>query len=278
MPGMIAWLEHEDDDFPDTRLSLTEAQGANGLLAASADLTVPRLQRAYARGIFPWAGPGDPVLWWTPDPRMVLDVAEFKFSRSLRKTLQAFLRTPGCEVRMDDDVGAVMAACAGVARKGQTGTWILPALRKAYEHWHELQLPEGGPHCVSTWVDGQRVGGLYAVQMGSMVYGESMFAHRTDASKIALAALVARCRALNFPWIDCQQETAHLASLGARPRDRRLFEARLNELVTQTPPDTGSLRWTYDPSHWAYLDPRLAPYGPNDHSLTCQPCTPCETA
>jgi leucyl/phenylalanyl-tRNA---protein transferase len=257
MSAMIAWLEHDDDEFPDTRAALTEAQGANGLLAASRELSVERLRSAYRRGIFPWAGPGDPVLWWTPDPRMVLEVQNFKLSRSLRKTITSFLRTPGCAVRMDDDFEAVIQACAQTPREGQSGTWIVPELIQAYGQWHHGDWTDGGPHCVSTWMDGQRVGGLYAVQIGNMVFGESMFAHRTDASKIALAALVARCRAFGLPWIDCQQETAHLASLGAQPIARPLFEAHLRQLVTQTPKPSGAKRWTYDPSHWVHLDARL---------------------
>ena len=246
---MLAWLDHDDDPFPDTRLALTEAQGANGLLAASEHLSPQRLAQAYRRGIFPWFGQGDPVLWWTPQPRMVLSVSQFKLHRSLRKTLKNFLLTPGCEIRMDHDFAGVMHDCAHTPRQGQAGTWILPVMQAAYTAWHAQGGPDG-PHCVETWVNGQRVGGLYAVQVGQMVFGESMFAHQTDASKIALAALVARCRALGQPWIDCQQQTSHLASLGAQPLPRAEFEAGLRQLTARP---AGAPRWVYEPEHWAAL-------------------------
>ena len=212
---MIPWLA-PDTPFPDTSQALGPDSEAPGLLAAGGDLRPERLEAAYRRGIFPWFSEGQPVLWWTTDPRMVLPVDEFKLSRSLRKTLQRFLRTPGCEVRIDSDFAAVMQACALTPRDGQNGTWILPEMREVYAQWHQ----RGRVHSFETWVDGILVGGLYGVSLGRMFFGESMFAHRTDASKIALAALVAFCRRHGIALIDCQQETAHLASLGASPIPR----------------------------------------------------------
>jgi leucyl/phenylalanyl-tRNA--protein transferase len=241
---MIPWLLH-DSPFPDTSQSLGPDSGAPGLLAASHDISPQRLQAAYQRGIFPWFSEGQPVLWWSTDPRMVLPVAEFKLSRSLRKTLQRFLRTPGCELRIDHDFDAVMLACANTPRSGQPGTWILPMMREAYSQWHKM----GCVHSFETWVNGELVGGLYGVSLGRMFYGESMFARRPDASKIALAGLVAFCRRHQIALIDCQQETEHLASLGARPWPRERFEDHLHRVSTLPPP----ANWAYDESIWSEL-------------------------
>lgn len=244
----LAWL-HGDTPFPPTRLALGPETDAPGLLAAGGDLSPARLVDAYRHGIFPWYGEGQPLLWWSTDPRMVLPVAEFKLSRSLRKALQRFLRTPGCEFRFDGDTPAVIAACAAAPREGQDGTWIVPEMVEAYVRLHRL----GIVHSVETWADGQLVGGLYGVNLGRMFYGESMFARRTDASKLALAALVAFCRAEGIALIDCQQQTRHLASLGARAIPRAAFEAHLQEAVARPAPR----RWAYDPACWTCLDLRL---------------------
>ncbi|MBT9488753.1 MAG: leucyl/phenylalanyl-tRNA--protein transferase [Rubrivivax sp.] len=222
-----------------------------GLVAAGGRLHPARLEEAYRQGLFPWFGPGQPVLWWSPDPRMLLQAAAFKLQRSLRKTLQAFLRTPGCEIVFDRDFPAVMLACASTPRHGQDGTWIVPDMVQAYSAWHRL----GRTHSVETWVDGQLVGGLYFVSLGHMVFGESMFSHRTDASKLALAALVAACRARGVAAIDCQQHTGHLASMGAQTVPRTQFLADVS--LALGAPDIPD--WTYDPAHWAWLDPRLLP-------------------
>lgn len=243
---MIPWLE-PDSPFPDTRLALGPDSDAPGLLAASADLTPPRLEAAYRQGIFPWFSEGQPVLWWTTHPRMVLFTQEFKLHRSLRKTIQRFRRTPGCEVRIDTAFDEVMMACAGTPREGQSGTWIQPAIREAYGAWHRM----GRVHAFETWMNGELVGGLYGVNLGRMFFGESMFAWRTDASKIALAALVCYCRANGIDMIDCQQQTAHLATLGARPIPRREFERHLSEVVDLEPPAI----WAYDESFWSQLEP-----------------------
>jgi len=212
---------------------------------------VRRLEQAYRQGIFPWYSDGQPVQWWAPDPRMVLPVAEFKLQRSLRKTLGRFLRTPGCELRIDSAFERVIANCAGTLRDGQRGTWIVPAMQQAYADWHRA----GVVHSFETWVHGRLVGGLYGVGIGSMFFGESMFSHATDASKIALAALVAFCRAHGITLIDCQQNTAHLKSLGAREIARADFERHLG-LTLGVP---GPLRWTYDASYWARLGPEAGP-------------------
>jgi leucyl/phenylalanyl-tRNA--protein transferase len=246
----LAWLD-EETPFPASALALGPHSDAPGLLAAGGGLSVARLRAAYAGGIFPWYSDGQPVLWWTPDPRMVLPVAEFKLQRSLRKTLQRFINTPGCDIRFDGDFDAVIQACATTPREGQPGTWIVPEMVLAYGELFRA----GTAHCVETRVNGELVGGLYGVQIGAMVYGESMFSHRTDASKIALAALVANCRARGITLIDCQQHTRHLASLGARTWPRAQFEAHLAATV-EVPVDT---HWTYDPSHWLALGLQLPP-------------------
>ena len=250
---MIPWLE-PDDPLPDTAQALGSDSDAPGLLAMGQDLSPKRLTEAYRRGIFPWFSAGQPVLWWTTDPRMVLPVAEFKLTRSLRKTIHKFRDTPGCEVLVDRDCERVTRACAAVDRPGQDGTWIVPDMRMVYAQWHT----EGAVHSFETWMHGELVGGLYGVSMGRMFFGESMFALRPDASKIALAALVCFCRAQGIEVIDCQQETAHLASLGARPWPRARFEAHLRTVVDL--PSVGP--WAYDEALWSYLDAPAANLAP----------------
>jgi leucyl/phenylalanyl-tRNA---protein transferase len=243
---VLPWLGDDDaTPFPPTSQALGSDSDAPGLLAAGGALTTQRLHVAYRCGIFPWYSPGQPVLWWSPDPRMVLPVAEFKLHRSLKKTLRAFLATPGGEIRFDSAFDKVIAHCATTPRHGQHGTWIVPALRRAYTAWHRA----GVVHSVETWRDGTLVGGLYGVNIGRMFFGESMFAHATDASKIALCALVAFCRAKHIELIDCQQATAHLASVGAREMPRADFENHLARALVQPPPAA----WTYDPADWDVL-------------------------
>lgn len=246
--GLI-WID-DTTPLPPTRLALGHDTDAPGLLAAGGHVTPQRLREAYRRGIFPWFSPGQPPLWWTPDPRMVLPVVGFRISPSMKKTLRRFARTPGCEIRFDHDFRAVMQACAATPRDGQRGTWIVPEIVDAYAAWHDSGDAAGHPHSVETWIDGQLAGGLYCVNLGQMVFGESMFAWRTDASKIALAALVAFCRAHGIALIDCQQNTRHLASLGAHEVARPEFEAHLGRVVSLPAP----ARWSYDPALWARLD------------------------
>lgn len=220
---MLPWLTAAHE-FPPLATALSEP---NGLLAVGGDLAPERLLAAYRRGIFPWYSPGEPILWWSPDPRMVLFPAEFKVSRSLGRTL----RRGGYEVRLDTAFARVIAACAQTPRRGQHGTWIVPEMQAAYRRLHELGLA----HSVETWVDGELVGGLYGIALGRMFYGESMFSWRSDASKIAAAHLARYLERLGFGMVDCQMHTAHLASLGAREIPRDDFIARLDALVAAGP-------------------------------------------
>ncbi len=243
----LHWIS-EDGGFPPTHRALPAGSEAPGLLAAGGRLTPERLEQAYRQGIFPWYSENQPVLWWCPDPRMVLPVQAFKLSRSLRKTLRHFIATPGCEVRFDSAFDRVIAACSYTPREGQNGSWIVPAMEETYRLWHRA----GRVHSVETWIDGELAGGLYAVCIGHMVFGESMFAWRTDASKIALAALVAFCRAHDVGVIDCQQNTRHLASLGAYEVPRELFEQMLTLGV-----GGGEIRdWSYHLRYWETLELR----------------------
>jgi leucyl/phenylalanyl-tRNA--protein transferase len=221
---MIPWIT-VGSRFPPVDEALADP---NGLLAAGDDLCADRLHDAYAQGIFPWYSEGQPVLWWSPDPRMVLQVEAFRLRRSLAKAL----RNGGFEIRADTAFAHVMRCCARVPRPGQEGTWITPAIIAAYGQLHRRGLA----HSVETWRDDRLVGGLYGVSIGRMFYGESMFALEPDASKVALAHLVAILRARGFPMIDCQQETTHLASLGARPMARREFVDRVRQLVHEMAP------------------------------------------
>ncbi|HEY6241873.1 MAG TPA: leucyl/phenylalanyl-tRNA--protein transferase [Burkholderiales bacterium] len=215
---MIPWLEH-DTPFPPIQSALAHP---NGLLAAGGDLSSERLLEGYRRGIFPWFSEGDPVLWWSPDPRMVLFPAEFKVSRSLGK----ILRNRTYEVRFDSSFDEVMTGCAA-PRRGEPGTWIVGEMLEAYRELHRL----GYAHSVETRIDGELAGGLYGVAIGRVFFGESMFSRVRDASKIALAALVTHLDAAGFGLIDCQMRTPHLESLGAREIPRRRFSRLLEELI-----------------------------------------------
>jgi leucyl/phenylalanyl-tRNA---protein transferase len=242
---MMHWLRGPADALPDTRHALPADSDAPGLLAAGGELTTSRLEEAYSKGIFPWYSEGQPVLWWSPDPRMVLLVDEFKVSRSLRKTLARFIRTPGCEIRLDTAFPRVIEACSGARRQGQMGTWIVPAMIEAYRTWHT----ERRVHSFETWVNGQLVGGLYGVSLGRVFFGESMFSLQADASKIALAALVCFCREHDVSMIDCQQRTEHLSSLGAREMQRSEFEHGL-ALCLNKPT---IVDWTYHSKQWRHI-------------------------
>ena len=241
---MIRWLKHPDDPLPDV-VGAAPTSDIPGLVAAGGELSPRRLAEAYSKGIFPWYSEGQPILWWSPDPRMVLLPAEFKLSRSLRKTIRRFAATPGSAVRVDAATRRVIAACASVPRGGESGTWIVPEMIDAYGRWHDL----GRVHSFETWVDGELAGGLYGVSLGRMFFGESMFARRTDASKIALAALVAFCRAHRIETIDCQQRTQHLASFGGREIARSEFRLRLGMAVA----GSDVVDWTYDLGLWDQL-------------------------
>lgn len=246
MQPSLPWLE-PGDPFPHPDTAWDQHSPAPGLLAAGGCLDVAHLHRAYCAGIFPWFSDGQPILWWSPAPRMVLPLAHFKLHRSLRRTLQKFRSDPLCEIRIDCAFGRVISACATAPRQGQPGTWIVPEMQRAYAQLHAA----GFAHSVETWVNGVLVGGLYCVAIGQAVFGESMFAHQTDASKIALAALVALCRQQGVVWIDCQQNTRHLASLGAHEVSREIFLADVARMRANKP-----LIWHFDPLHWdAVLSP-----------------------
>ncbi|QDX80483.1 leucyl/phenylalanyl-tRNA--protein transferase [Denitratisoma sp. DHT3] len=208
--------------FPPVEQALADP---NGLLAVGGDLSSARLLAAYRRGIFPWFSPGDPILWWSPDPRMVLFPEEIKIRTSLARTL----RNSAYEVRLDTAFDQVLQHCAETPRHGQRGTWITAEMRAAYRALHR----QGYAHSVETWIDGTLAGGLYGIAIGRVFYGESMYAHRRDASKIALAHLCLYLKRREFGIIDCQMETAHLASMGARPIPRRRFLDLLEDLTAQ---------------------------------------------
>ncbi|MGH8852758.1 MAG: leucyl/phenylalanyl-tRNA--protein transferase [Telluria sp.] len=246
---MIPWLE-PTSPFPDVSEALT--MDAPGLLAAGADLSPQRLLLAYQNGIFPWFSEGQPILWWSTDPRMVLYTERFKVSDSLRKTLRRVERsrlgenqTGGAwEIRFDTAFEQVMRACAA-PRKDGTGTWISEDIIDGYTGLHAM----GYAHSVEAWLDGVLVGGAYGVCIGRMFYGESMFARVPDASKVALAYLVAFLRSQGVRMIDCQQETGHLGSLGAAPIPRSVFLAHLAGAIREpaitgwevVPPEGGAV-------------------------------------
>ena len=194
----------------------------DGLLAAGGDLSVPTLIRAYANGIFPWFNEGDPILWWSPNPRMVLPCAEFHLSRTLRRRL----KRRDVRVSFDEAFDDMLTACAA-PRDEEGGTWLVPAMQDAYRAMHA----QGMAHSVEVWRGERLVGGLYGVALGRMFFGESMVSRETDASKIALAWLTAQMLAWEMPLLDCQMATAHLASLGARTVPRRQFIAWVDALV-----------------------------------------------
>jgi len=248
MPPQLPWLEPEDR-FPAPSTAWGPDDPAPGLLAAGAALDIHHLCAAYGQGTFPWYGPGQPILWWAPDPRMVLPVSEFRLHRSLRRALQAFRSQARCEIRIDHSFSEVISACANKKREGQAGTWIVPDMVEAYVRLHVA----GHAHSVETWVDGELVGGLYCVALGRAVFGESMFAHTTDASKIALCALVSLCRHHGIEIIDCQQNTRHLTSFGGREIPRSEFLLHIENARKHSAPP-----WVFDPVYWDELLPPRA--------------------
>lgn len=233
--------------FPPVEQAWSVGSPAPGLLALGGDLSVERLLLAYSEGIFPWSSQGEPLLWWSLDPRMVLYSKGFKFSRSLRKSLQRFLTTPSCEVRVDSAFSAVMTACSSVKRAGQDGTWIFPEMVQAYTQLHRA----GFAHSFETWENGELVGGLYGVSLGRMFYGESMFSHQTDASKLALCGLVAFARVNDMPLIDCQQHTAHLSFLGGCTIPRAQFIQEMK--LAQQQPSPGWFEGVMPGEYWSAL-------------------------
>ena len=236
----LPWLS-AGEPFPPLALAWGPSDPAPGLLAAGGALDVSTLVAAYSQGIFPWFSDGQPILWWSPNPRMVLQTSQFKLHRSLRQSIARFRANAACEIRLDSAFTEVITACAHAPREGQNGTWIVPDMVEAYCALHRA----GHAHSVETWVAGQLVGGLYCINLGGMVFGESMFARATDASKIALAALVAFCRAHGISLIDCQQNTRHLASLGAAEITREQFCQHLPPAIALSAP-----QWEFKPLYW----------------------------
>jgi leucyl/phenylalanyl-tRNA--protein transferase len=228
---MIPWLEGQAP-FPDVSEALTDADGAPGLLAAGADLSPRRLLQAYRHGIFPWFSEDQPILWWSTDPRMVLFTERFTISHSLKKKLikiqKSMAQDGRWQIRFDSAFEEVMRACAEPRKEG-SGTWISEEIVEGYTALHRM----GYAHSSEVWFDGALVGGAYGICIGRMFYGESMFARVTDASKVALAYLVQFLKENGVSMIDCQQETAHLASLGASPISRADFIAHLRQAIEQ---------------------------------------------
>lgn len=239
----LPWLD-DDDPLPSPLQAWGDGTPAPGLLAAGGGLSVERLLQAYGQGSFPWFSTGQPILWWCTHPRMVLHTASFRLHRSLRKSLQKFRADAQAEIRIDSDFEAVITACAQSPRPGQRGTWIVPEMVQAYGALHRA----GHAHSVETWVQGRLVGGLYLVNLGCALFGESMFARRTDASKVALSALVAWARHHHITWIDCQQQTQHLAHLGAHPMPVSEFLAGIESARARPAP-----AWHFDPVYWDEL-------------------------
>lgn len=214
-----------------------ESANEEGLLALGGDLSVPRLLEAYRHGIFPWYEEGEPILWWSPDPRTVLEPSELRVSRSLR----AVVRRGTYQVRFDTAFAQVIHGCASIRRRDKAGTWISPDIEAAYTALHEL----GVCHSAEAWYGEELAGGLYGVCLGRCFFGESMFSRRTDASKVALVGLVERLRTLGVELIDCQVASEHLASLGAKPIPRAEFLQRLESALRHP---TYDRKWHASPS------------------------------
>lgn len=225
---MISLLDPQDPcSFPDPAHAEREP---DGLLAVGGDLSPLRLLTAYRNGIFPWYSRGDPILWWSPDPRTVLYPSQFHLARSLRKRL----RRGAGEVRFDHDFAAVIEACSGPRASGPD-TWLTPEMRAAYRQLHRL----GHAHSIEYWCDGELLGGLYGLAIGQVFFGESMFSRVSDGSKIAFAALIQQLRHWGFQLIDCQVHSLHLQSLGAVSIPRAEFLAQLKRFC----PIENGQRW-----------------------------------
>ena len=243
--SQITWLGPEDS-FPNPRFEADPDPSVPGLIAVSERIYPGQLSKAYQLGIFPWYSDNQPVLWWSPDPRMVLKPTQFKCSDSLQKIIRHFCQDAQSQILVDADFGAVIRSCATSSRKDQDGTWITHEIMDAYTALHE----QGNAHSIAVTENGQLVGGLYCVAFGAMVFGESMFSRKSNASKIALAALAAWCQSIGVEMIDCQQETAHLHSLGAAPIPRNVFLEQLQNSLNQT---NIKHSWNFDKTilhHW----------------------------
>lgn len=230
----VPWLAESDTSFPPPERAL---ETPNGLLAAGGDLSAARLLTAYANGIFPWYEEGQPILWWSPDPRLILDPRKIHLSRSLRRDWR---RHPP-RLTMDSAFSAVVRACAE-PRGSNQGTWITAAMHDAYLELHQL----GFAHSVEVWHDDVLTGGVYGIALGKAFFGESMFSRRTNASKIALAALCHQLQEWDYELLDCQVVSTHLMSLGATVVSRELFLAMLAAAVAR-PGHTGRWQLTVNP-------------------------------
>lgn len=231
----------DTDPMPQVDLAWGPDSVAPGLLAVGGGLTVPRLIEAYSQACFPWYSDDQPVMWWSTDPRMILSINEFRFHRSLRKHLKQLIAKNLIEIRVDHDFAKIIRHCSQAHRKDQTGTWIVKDMIRAYEKLHQA----GFAHSVETWINGELQGGLYFVSIGKAVFGESMFALQANASKLALAALICMCKVEQVSMIDCQQNTRHLASLGAKPVSRQAFLGHVNKAKNAGPVD-----WNFEPIYW----------------------------
>jgi len=239
--SQIAWLDNAAPVFPSTDQAHTEP---NGLLAAGGNLSTKTLLNAYTQGIFPWYSDGQPILWWSPSPRMILKPQEAHFGRSLRKLARKKL----FEISVDTQFTQVMCLCADIARTDQDGTWITDEIIEAYSALHSL----GFAHSIEAWHNGQLVGGLYGVAIGNAFFGESMFSLMSGASKIAFTSLVVQLNAWGYTLIDCQMHTEYLASFGAQETDRHTFEkqlARATQEEASTQKDVHNTRISHK-QHW----------------------------
>jgi leucyl/phenylalanyl-tRNA--protein transferase len=237
----LPWIV-EGQPLPPVSGAWDASSPAPGLLAASSDLSAQRLIDAYAEGVFPWFNVGQPVLWWSPDPRMVLQTRDFRFHRSLQQSLKRWSTNPDFELCFDRDFAQVIRRCATSPRAGQKGTWIVPQMVAAYEDLHSTGLA----HSCELRIQGELVAGLYFVALGHAVFGESMFTTVTDGSKMALACLVSVCLQHGVTAIDCQQNTRHLALMGAREIPRSDFLRGVHAGREQAPIDWArqSFNWT----------------------------------
>lgn len=239
----LPWLE-PGEPFPAPSQAWGQGSAAPGLLAAGGQLDANQLEQAYRQGVFPWYSAGQPVLWWSPDPRMVLDPQAFRLHRSLRQTLRRERLRPGTQLCFDRDFQQVIRRCAQQVRPGQNGSWIVPDIEQAYTGLHRLGLA----HSAELWQNGELVAGLYFVALGQALFGESMFTTVRDGSKLALCLLVSVCRQHGIRMIDCQQNTRHLASLGASEIPRARFLAHM-----QTAQQQPAIYWPNETLYWDAL-------------------------
>lgn len=239
----LPWIE-AGQALPAADLAWSQETSAPGLLAASPDLTAVQVAQAYAQGTFPWYSRGQPVLWWSPDPRMVLEPKAFRFHRSLQQSIKKQLQMPGVRLCFDQAFVQVMQRCADSPRQRQTGTWIVPRMIEVYTELHQMGLA----HSAELWQDDRLMAGLYFVSLGHAVFGESMFTSVRDGSKMALSLLVSTCLRHKVPVIDCQQNTAHLASLGAQEISR----CRFLHIISQAQRES-AIPWPEQHLYWDEL-------------------------